>query len=115
MADYAFYMTQYGGTLPEQDFSRLHGRAAAKLENLTLGRSRFQISAPVRHSVDMALCAMVDVLDKYEQGGEVSSESNDGISRTYATGTPKTLERQLSTAASEYLAWTGLLYRGCCF
>ena len=116
MPDYAFYFDVYGGTLPEADFTRLRGRASAYLAALTLGKSSLSsLPKAVRNSVDMALCAEVDAMHKAENGGDTPSESNDGISVTYAVKAQQTQQQRLYDAASAHLAWTGLLYRGCCF
>lgn len=116
MTDYSFYAKSYGGTLPEAEFARLIGRASAYLAALTLGKSELQtLPAAVQNSVDMALCAIVDAMHKAENGGDIASESNDGISVTYAAKAQQTEQQRLYDAASAHLAWTGLLYRGCCF
>lgn len=116
LTDYAFYASVYGGTLPEEDFIRLRGRASAYLASITLGKSELAaLPETVRKSVDMALCAVVDTMHKAENGGDVASESNDGISITYAAKAQQTEQQRLLDAASAHLAWTGLLYRGCCF
>ena len=39
MVDYAFYVTEYGGALPEEEFTRMQGRASAFLASITMGRS----------------------------------------------------------------------------
>ena len=54
-------------------------------------------------------------LYKAENGGDISSETNDGISVTYAAKVQQTERQRLYDAAAAHLAWTGLLYRGCCF
>lgn len=116
MTDYVFYTSDYGGSLPEEEFSRLCGRASAYLVSITLGKSGLpNLPETVRKSVDMALCAVVDAMHKAENGGEIASESNDGISVTYAAKVQQTEQQRLYDAASTHLAWTGLLYRGCCF
>ncbi len=114
MTEYEFYSNQYGGSLPEEDFKRLRARASSYLATLTLGKSKLENLLPaVRESVNMALCAVVDVLHKCESGGDIAAESNDGISVTYASKPQQTEQKQLFQAASAHLAWTGLLYRGC--
>lgn len=116
MADFTFYCDVYGGMLAEKDFNRLRGRASAYLSSLTLGKSCLDtLPEAVRKSVDMALCAVIDAMHKAENGGEIASESNDGISVTYAVKAQQTPQQRLYDAASSHLAWTGLLYRGCCF
>ena len=114
MIDFTFYRGTYGGTLSEEPFYRLRGRAAAYLATLTLGKSELaSLPEALRNSVNMALCAVVDAIHKAENGGDIASESNDGISVTYATKAQQTEAQSLYDAASPYLAWTGLMYRGC--
>lgn len=116
MTDYAFYHGEYGGTLPEEHFARLRCRASAYLASITLGKSGIStLPKPVLQSVNMALCAVVDAMYKAENGGDISSETNDGISVTYAAKVQQTERQRLYDAAAVHLAWTGLLYRGCCF
>ncbi len=99
MTDYAFYHGEYGGTLPEEHFARLRCRASAYLASITLGKSGIStLPKPVLQSVNMALCAVIDAMYKAENGGDISSE-----------------RQRLYDAAAAHLAWTGLLYRGCCF
>ena len=115
MTDYAFYHGEYGGTLPEEHFVRLRCRASAYLASITLGKSGIRtLPKQVLQSVNMALCAVVDAMYKAENGGDISSETNDGISVTYAARTG-TAEQRLRNAAAPFLSGTGLLYRGCCF
>ena len=114
MADYAFYVSEYGGKLLSEEFTRLQGRASAFLASLTLGRSESQSLLPWQKKlVQMALCAVVDAVFEAENGGQVVSESNDGISVSYATKPQQTDEQRLYDAAAQYLATAGLLYRGC--
>lgn len=116
MTDYSFYSTVYGGKTPEADFNRLVHRATASLSALTMGRSdSANLKDPIPQFVELAICEIVDVYYKAEQGSDVVSESNDGMSRTYAAKVQRTEEQQVLAAASKHLAWTGLLYRGCCF
>lgn len=113
MADYTFYYGIYGGTMPESDFNRLRARAAVLVEQATLGRySAGRCSTAIENAANMAVCAVADVLYKEDNGGDVVSENNDGISRTYSV-TGKSTEAQISAAIARHLAWTGLLYRGC--
>ena len=48
---------------------------------------------------------------KQEQGGEVSSATNDGYSETYVTSN-RSPDQQLYNAALWYLGSTGLMYQG---
>lgn len=112
VTEYEFYTEKYGGTLPKADFERLRGRAMSYLVSVTLGKVQY-VQDPLRRQVDMAVCALVDVIHKQESGGDVTSESNDGISVTYASKVQQTEQKQLYEAASAYLAWTGLMNRRC--
>lgn len=114
MTTYAFYISQYGGKLPDNEFKRLQGRASAFLASLTLGRSESEALLPwQKNLVQMALCAVIDATFDTENGGQIVSESNDGISVSYAAKVQQTDEKRLYDAAEQYLASTGLLYRGC--
>lgn len=113
MCDYSFYVTEYHGALSEAEFSRQAVPALAYLDMLTLGRINRPSPEHVQHKVKLALCAVVDV-QAQQEAGEITSESNDGISVTYAKRDGTDGQRRFNAAAL-YLANTGLLYRGCCF
>ena len=76
-----------------------------------------------RQAVQMAVCAFADQAKVEEDGGPVVSETNDGISRTFASGGSSSgsasggsgrnsAQGRLAEAIRVYLAPTGLLYRG---
>ena len=114
MTTYEFYASEYGGKLSQDEFVRLQGRASAFLSTLTLGRSDSDALLPwQKRLVQMALCAVIDAAFDTENGGQIVSESNDGISVSYAAKVQQTDEKRLYAAAEQYLAATGLLYRGC--
>lgn len=113
MPGYDFYKNAYGGKLSVEDFGHLSGRASAYLAAITLGKSRRVLPESVMESVKMAQCALVDAMYTAENGGEIQAESNDGISVTYAAKTQQSDEKRFYSVAQTYLAWTGLLYRGC--
>lgn len=80
-----------------------------------------RLAESVRTAVMSAVCAYADQANIEESGGPVSSETNDGISRTYVTGSASsasasknagTAQGRLSNAIRLYLAPTGLLFRG---
>lgn len=110
MPDYAFYQA-LGGTLGEEDFLRLRGRAWAYLDALTLGRVNRLLPGPSAERLKRACCAVAEEYAAQERGGEVSSASNDGYSETYA-GSGRTAGQRLYDAAALHLAPTGLLYAG---
>lgn len=109
-ANYDYYLNEYSGNaVPEADFTRLSRQASAYLDSLTCGKIRGKWVDDSR--VKDACCAVAEVMQKQEQGGEVASESNDGASVTYVTGNA-TPEQRMYNAAVMYLSSTGLLYAG---
>lgn len=110
-ADYAHYRDAYHGGMSEADFARLSRAASAYLDSLTFGRIAAGQAEAVMEQVRDACCGVADAFLRNEQGGCILSESNDGISVTYAA-TAKSDARRLYEAAALYLGGTGLLYRG---
>lgn len=109
-ADYDYYLNEYSGNaVAEADFTRLSRQASAYLDGLTCGKIRGTWVDDSR--VKDACCAVAEVMQKQEQGGEVASESNDGASVTYVTGSA-TPEQRMYNIAVMYLSSTGLLYAG---
>lgn len=116
MPNYNFYSTVYHGTLPEEVFNRLIVKASSYLAAVTLGKSNLQcLPTHVKEAIDITLCALVDEMHHMESGGDIASETNDGISRTYAGRKQQSDAEKYASVIAEHLAWTGLLYRGCCF
>lgn len=111
--DYAFYTAIYHGRMSEEEFQRMSVRAGAYLDALTAGRAGEPLPDTLSIKVKLALCAVADAMLYIESGGDIASESNDGISVTYASKTTKTDAQRLREAAELHLAWTGLIYRGC--
>lgn len=135
-ADYTYYSDTYMGNVKEEDFPRLAVRASSFLDYYTQGRSAKNADL---EALKMACCALVDQYQLIEQaqalsaknlsasiaasGSELQSETVGGYSRTFRSGVDTALaalqttdgaKRLLAATASEYLAYTGLLYRGGC-
>lgn len=109
-ADYDYYVNNYGGNaIAEMDFTRLSRQASAYLDMLTLDKITDDWKKD--DHVKCACCAAAEVYARQEQGGEVASETNHNVSKTYVTS-GKSVDKQLYDAAVLYLANTGLLYRG---
>jgi hypothetical protein len=108
-SDYTFYLDEYKGTVAESVYSRLIPRAAAEIDRMTFNRARKASEADLI-AVKFAECAVVDELNFQgaSGAGDVVSESNDGISRSYASGTAKTARQRINAAADTYLTNTGL-------
>lgn len=111
-ATYDYYMTDYYGSMLEDDFNRLSRQATAYLDLITFGRIDATVTAG--NAVQDACCAIADTYLLNEQGGGIASETNDGISVNYVSGASntKTDGQRLYEAAALYLGHTGLLYRG---
>lgn len=102
-ADYGYYTGVYMGNASEEEYTRIHPRAAAEVRRMIFGRE----PGKALDSVRMAECAVLDELISQESGGAVASESNDGISVSYATVVRSHAQR-LCAAADVYLDGTGL-------
>lgn len=113
--DYEFYVQTFKGKMDEADFERLNVKASAYLDRVTFGRINDSLPEDVQQKVRLALCEVADTFLLNEQGGGIASETNDGISVTYVSGSKALTDAQrLNSAVSLYLGGTGLLYRGCC-
>lgn len=113
-ADYAFYIGTYSGTLTETEYKRLINRANAEINRITSQKAK-TATGEILELVKMAECAVVDELSVQAFGGsgDVTSESNDGLSRSYATGAvAKSSRQRIDAAAFTYLCNTNLLYVG---
>ena len=136
-ADYTYYSGTYMGTVSEEDFPRLAVRASSFLDYYTMGKAENNADLD---AVKMCCCALVDqyavieaakalatkrLSDAAAGDAEVKSETVGGYSRSLATGgeaalsalnTTESANKMLARTCNEYLAHTGLLYRGggCC-
>ena len=111
-SDYTFYKEQYHGATAEADYTRHAIRAAAYVDRMTFGRAKTAAGGNLV-AVKMAECAIVDELVMQEQGGIVTSESNDGISRSFATGSVvKSGTQRIYAAADVFLSTTNLCFAG---
>lgn len=136
-ADYEYYTDTYLGTaIEEETFSRFALRASTFLDYYTQGRAAKNAELD---ALKMACCAiaeqyqMMDTAQKIAKkslaftaesdGAEVSSESVGSWSKSYRSGGDsaaaaaaalKESQAMLADIAKQYLAGTGLLYRGGC-
>ena len=130
--DYTYYHGTYMGTVSEVDFPRLAVRASSFLDYYTKNRAKDNADMD---AVKMCCCALIDKYAVIEaaqalaaakmveaaNGDNVKSETVGGYSRTLATGGESALaainvtdgaKKLLAATCNEYLAHTGLLYRG---
>lgn len=133
-ADYEYYFGTYMGAVSEEDFPRLAVRASSFLDYYTQGRAADNADLD---EVKMCCCALVDnyaVIDAAQTlatkklakaavcgANEAKSETVGAFSRTLATSGEAALsalnaadgaKKLLAATCNEYLAHTGLLYRG---
>ena len=110
-ADYKYYTGTFYGTLREEEYNRLSVRATAEINRITNNRAATATGADLE-AVKLAHCAVVDELYKIEMGGDIASESNDGVSRSYASGTARSKAQRIVEAARVYLDSTNLCFAG---
>ena len=132
-ADYTYYSGVYMGTVSSGDFPRLAVRASSFLDYFTQNRAKDNADLD---AVKMCCCALVDkyaviesaqalamknIANAAANDAEVKSETVGSYSRTLATGGESALsalsatdgtKKLLAETCMEYLAHTGLLYRG---
>lgn len=132
-ADFEYYSGVYMGAVSEADFPRLVVRASFFLDYYTRNKAADNATLD---AVKMCCCALVDKYAVIEAAqalaqknlanaavgdAEVKSETVGGYSRTLATGGESALsalnatdgaKKLLAETCREYLAHTGLLYRG---
>lgn len=108
-SDYAFYTDEYKGTLAEDIYTRLLPRATAEIDRMTFNRARTATGDNLI-AVKFAECAVAEEINYQgtSGAGDIVSESNDGISRSYAAGIAKTARQRINAAADTYLYNTGL-------
>lgn len=132
-ADFSYYAGTYMGTVSEEEFPRLAVRASSFLDYYTLGKAETHADLD---AVKMCCCALVDnykvietaralttkrLADAMESDEDVKSETVGSWSRTLASGAESAVsalstadgeKKLLAATCREYLAHTGLLYRG---
>ena len=133
-ATYNFYQNTYhGDILTSENFPKYVTRADSYLEALTMDKVSPYLADDVTgldedilKKVYLAECALAEqyltieeskksVMVGYsENGGFLASESVGPHSRSFRSGydVSKEAESGLYSIAGQYLAWTGLMYRG---
>ena len=112
--DFSFYPNEYQGTLTEAEYNRFSVRASAEIDRITTNKAQTATGLTL-DLVKLAECAVIDELSYQSLGGsgDVTSESNDGISRSYATGAvAKSSRQRIDAAAHTWLCNTNLLFCG---
>lgn len=107
LADFDYYVSEYGGTMLDSDsFNQLSLRASALVNAYTFGRA----TESSLEAVKAAVCAVAEVIHRHEQYGNIKSENNDGYSVTYGEHEHK-LEDDIYAAVMAHLQVTGLTRR----
>ena len=120
--DLEYYINDYKGVaVPADSFYRYADRATAAVEFHTFERAGVIVTANTDTAtitkIKMATCAAADALynaDLQANGGSIASEKVGDYSVNYAVSpdTALTVNAKVSNAMREYLAFTGLLFRG---
>ena len=126
MPDYTFYTESFHGSLiPEETFGVWADRADYKLDALTFARHRDEmLPAWVQTRVNMALCAIAELLYSRETGGAADAAApaagiteervgSHTVKYRDAISAEQALAAQIRSLASAYLLPTGLLNRAC--
>lgn len=137
-ANYEFYTGDdfYGVAITEDDFPRLCSRASDFVDYYTQGKASKADDPKVVTAIKKACCAVAEKMLEMEQaaklraqyidaalnGGEKKSETVGSWSVSYSTAADYARSEaeltnpraQYAQVALEYLANTGLLYRGGC-
>ena len=120
--DLAYYTGTYKGTaIPTASFALYADRATTAVEFHTFERAGVIVTANTDTAtitkIKMATCAAADALynaDSQANGGSIASEKVGDYSVNFAVSpdTALTVNAKVSNAMREYLAFTGLLFRG---
>ena len=126
-ADYNFYVSSfYGNVIPEEEYAAAALRASQFLDYYTMNRAKDHCAMP---ELKMACCALAEeyhtIITAARQqsqtmagDGEMQSQTVGGYSVTYRSRGEALSEAsaqaqsRLAQVARQYLAHTGLLYRG---
>lgn len=113
MVSFDYYRDEYGGNaVPESRFAYYERKAAAFVNTATFGRAEGNIIAPVQNAV----CDVAERLyigDESKAGSGISSEKVGDYSVSYSEFAALSAPDQLKSIVKQWLADTGLLYRGC--
>lgn len=110
--DYNFYTDIFrGSVIPnETAFNSSVIEAIAYIDRFTRGKANNLASIP--DGVNMAVCAVAEIIYTESTSKDITSESVGNHSRTYAITSKTEREREKIRKARLYLARTGLLYGG---
>lgn len=127
-ADYDFYRNEYiGNAISEDGFPRMAARASRYIDYLTQDRAEDNTNLKAVKLCCCALAEQYQLIDAAQRASadslsedyvELKSESVGGWSQSYGSAADnaatisKNAKAELQSIAYQYLANTGLLYRG---
>ena len=109
-ATYEQYTTYLSGKTPKVDsteFTYFSNKASIIMDTF----SGLKNATVLPDEVISCCCEIVELLKTTENRQGISSENNDGYSVSYDTAIP--VKSMAYSIMNDYLANTGLLYRGC--
>lgn len=116
--DYSYYTDTYkGSSIPESAFDRVANKAQAKIDYYTF--NRIDETADYMNKVKMCCCDIAEQIythDTAKTGNGIASEKVYDYSVTYVSQkeTEQAFNSKIVSCINEWLAMTGLLYRGLC-
>lgn len=114
--DYSYYTDTYkGSSIPESAFDRVANKAQAKVDYYTF--NRIDKTESYMDKVKMCCCELAEQIyshDSAKTGNGIASEKVYDYSVTYVgqKEIEQALNNNINTTINEWLAMTGLLYRG---
>ncbi|MGN0398803.1 MAG: hypothetical protein ACI4EO_01630 [Blautia sp.] len=112
--DFDYYRDVYYGTLMKADsFKRAEMEAEAFVDAVTF--SRIGNLKEIPDCVKNAICSAAEEMHRYLESrkSQITSESNDGYSVTYASAvSDSSCRKAMELKVKRWLAGTGLMYKG---
>ena len=115
--DYSYYTDTYkGSSIPEAAFDKMANKAQANVDYYTF--NRIDETADYMNKVKMCCCELSEYLykqDNKDHEDDVQSEKKGEWSTTYisAKEAESLKQSKIKEIINNWLAMTGLLYRGC--
>ena len=104
--DYDYYSNNYcGNIIPPADFDKVIKKAETYVDGLIFGRE----PGDREESVKLAVCNVAELLYLDDERQGIVREDNDGYSVSYLSAD---IDKDIASAASVYLADSGLMYAG---
>lgn len=112
-ADFDYYKNSFlGSAIDESEFPRLALRASQFLDYYTRNKAKDYIKDDAVKNACCAVAEAYQIAERSEGKSGIASESVGSYSVSYTTD--QNAKAALSNVAMQYLAFTGLLYRGGC-